>query len=214
MKYKRDKDDYVYSLQYNEQILYYFDDSLFLGEELNEELYSRDIPRISELTEYIEEFSKHFDVDYYSSDAILKIEFIRETIDTSEIPVVCNSKNKAVKFNTKCIMNETIDGKEVFDCKINLIIDLSKTFDEIICDLGKLEELNDFFTIEKLFNLLGINSNKNFKDYISAERMFMLDKDEYSFIMMEYCHLRKYAGLSESSAQYCLKKIYKFEDEL
>lgn len=213
MKYKKDKDDYVYSLKYDEQTLYYFDDSLFEGQEPSSLFNVEEVCKISEINEYIEEFSKYFDSGYYVYDGLLKLQYKRESCQLKDLPIIKNNKNEAAKLNTKFIKNETVSGEIFYDCEIYLILDLTKTFSEILYDLEILDAENEFFNISTFYEEVGISSDNNFKEYISAERIFMLDKDEYCFIMMEYCQLRKYMGFSEESAQTCLKKIYDFEKE-
>lgn len=213
MSYKKDKDDFIYSLKYDEQTIYYFDDSLFQGQEPSNIVDSDTVCKISEISDHIEEFAKFFDIGYFACEGLLKIEYVRESHSIENLPVVCNSKNESVKFSTKFIKNQTISGEDFFDCKISIIIDLTKSFGEILSDIDILDDLNDFFSTAGLFELIGVSSDNNFQEYISAERMFMLEKEEYAFIMMEYCQLRKYMKLSKESAQACLKKIYNFEKE-
>jgi len=213
MIYERHKDDFIFSLRYEDQTLYYFDDSLFEGEEPSNKVNKDSICKISEIADYIEEFSAFFDVGYFTYDGLLKIDYKRENYDEKDLPTICNSRNEATKFHTKFIKHRTTEGKEFFDSRISIVIDLSKSFDEIMSDLKNLEEFNDSFSSEELFEIIGIKSIKNFKEYISAERIFMLEKEEYAFIMMEYCQLRKYMKLSKESAQLCLKKIYNFEKD-
>jgi len=103
----------------------------------------------------------------------------------------------------------SIKGEPKIEVEYILEIDISKTSIQIEKDIETLTINNDFFNF---FELVSVNMNvKTYNQFcvvINSARIDTLLEMKWSFMVLEYCHLRKYAFLSIEGAKKTIEIIY------
>lgn len=201
--------DSIYSLAYDNQIMHYLDDVLFQDD--NEDLgLSFETPRISELSKYIEEFTElYLNENHFYDSGRIRFKCGKISYDCGEIPKIKNDLESTVYLMEEKTKRFSIEGDPKIEVEYILEIDISKNSIQIEKDIKKLMVYNNFFNFFEL-----VSKNMNVKTYeqfcvvINSARIDTLLEMKWSFMVLEYCHLRKYAFLSIEGAKRAIEIIY------
>lgn len=209
---EKNKLDQIYALSYENQIIYYFDDVLFQDdkEDLNMDF---DVPRISELSRYISEFTESFlNSSHFSDFGVVHINCGLKEYEKGKTPRINNNDKSSIYLTERRDSSSTVTGEDKIIIKYTIEVDISKDFSLISSDLNILIKTNPFFDF---FNLmeesLGIKNIDQFSVLINSARIDLLLEMKWSFMVIEYCHLRKFAFLSKERALSAIKIIYEKE---
>ncbi len=204
-----DKLNHVYSLSYDNQIMYYLDDVLF-QEDHSELNLDYETPRISELAYHINEFTnKYLKREHFSDEGFVNINAGKKEYEEGSVPLIINNDTSSVYLTEKRQSITDLNGRKRIVIKYILEIDISKDFELIKKDLITLQKINNFFDLFELMSkAINVRDFDHLFVLINGARIDFLVETKWSFMVMEYCHLRKYAFLSQERAKIAIEKIY------
>ena len=211
MSFARNKDDFIFSSRYNQQEVTYFDDSFFIGEEPSEMFKDKLNFKTSEITQYIDEFSKFIPRKLYISEGFLRFSYKKEQLEKEAVPIFNIDELKSLKIDTSYTKTETVDEQKMKDINISIIVDLTYSSEYIVDDILKLSKKYDYFNLRDIIKMIGISDESAMVNYFSSEKLFMLESRVVTFMVIEYCLMRKNLFMSKNNALSCIEKIYNYK---
>lgn len=208
----KNKEDYIYNLCYKNQIIHYWDDTMFQNEEENSDVkLNIQVPKMSAMAMYFEEYAQNFlSSSNYLHDGIVSIPCGIKEYLYNEKPKIRNQNGSTVVLR-ESQMGESMDiyGEKLFSVKYFLDIDIKAPMDEIINDLYEVKEDNRFLNYN---DIMGFNidpeKSEQIRTYFSGLRFHVLSSQTLQFAMIEYYYLRRYAKATINQARKQIEFIY------
>ncbi len=209
MEYK--KEEHIYNLSYKGKVTHYLDDVLF-QEDKSEIKLAYECPKVSDMAPFIEEFVVTYLTDFdFERDSIITLDCGSIDYKLGQTPIIENDDLSSVYLFQKKRTITDIFGEEKIIINYKIEVDISKSYKTISNDIKKMEEKNSFFSFYKM-----IGKQFNIKDdtqlcaLIGSARLDLMSNPDYSFMMVEYYHLRSCVPLSQEMALRTISKIYDF----
>lgn len=209
MEYR--KEDYIYNLSYKGKVTHYLDDVLFQDDKTELKL-AYECPRVSEMAPFIEEFVVgYLSEDDFERDSIITLDCGTVDYAVGTTPEIINNDSSSVYLFQKKQSTTDVFGVETIIINYMMEVDIHKSHKVISQDIKQLEKENPFFSFYKMVgSKFNIKNDKNLCALIGSARLDLMSDPDYSFMIMEYSHLRKYVPLSQELAFRTISKIYNF----